>query len=70
LFVNRKVYRRQIDDIVFKGNDTKGSIQAYTQDGHLINEWNKVAHNYAEFQSMTRNIYNHINENRHTDQFF
>ena len=70
MFVNRKVYKRQIDDITFKGNDTKGVIQAYTEEGHLINELDKVAHNYAEFQSMTRNMYNQINENRHNDQFF
>jgi len=57
-------------DVFKKGNETKGIIQAYSQDGSLLDQWDKVAHNYAEFQSMTRNMYNEINEGSHSNDFF
>lgn len=63
MFVNRKIYEKKINDILFKGNETKGTIEAYNLNGDLIHKWDDVAHNFAQFESKARNFYNMLEKN-------
>ena len=63
MFVNRKVYERNIEGIKFKGNETKGTVEAFDSNNNLIQKWDTVADNSAEFNSITRKMFNEINKN-------
>jgi hypothetical protein len=64
MFINRKVFKRKINDITFKSNETKGTIEAFNPEDELLQKWNTCAENYAEFESMTRNLYNELVNNK------
>ena len=64
LFVHRKVYSRDLGNVHFEGNDLKGTIEAYSNNGELIHQWNTVAHNTEQFQSMTKKYYNELEKNK------
>lgn len=63
MFFYRKVYNRDIGSVHFEGNETRGSIEAFAPDGHLIKSWDTVADNSAEFQSLTRKYYRELTKN-------
>lgn len=62
MFINRKIYSKDISSIHFESNETKGTFQAYDSQGHLLKSWNTIAHNLAQFDSMSRNFYNELSD--------
>ena len=62
MFINRKIYSKDISSIHFESNETRGTFEAHDSQGNLLKSWNTIAHNLAQFDSMSRNFYNELND--------
>ncbi|GAA0177648.1 hypothetical protein SH2C18_08370 [Clostridium sediminicola] len=60
MHINRDVYEYRIGNILFKSNQTRGTVEVYDSSGRMIRFEKNVPSNYSDFQSLAFNLFNNI----------
>lgn len=63
MYVNRDVYEFKIGNMLFKSNQTRGTVEVYDSNGRMIKFEKTVPNNYSDFQSLAFNLFNNIDTN-------
>lgn len=60
MYIGRDVYEYKIGNMLFKSNQTRGTVEVYDSSGRMVKFEKSTPGNYSDFQSLAFDLFNNI----------